>query len=175
MADSKITGLTADTAPTSDDLVVTVNDPSGTPANKKVTLANLALGIGAAWTAWSPTLSGRLNDTKWTKTGGYIQIGKIVFFRLKLVANNATPMDGGSADAIIALPVTSISSYNTTHVIGTGGYLDSGTGAGTGNPQWASTTTMVVRTLVGTAWSSTVPITWTTNDEINIQGFYEAS
>lgn len=41
MADTKITALTADTSPTSDDLVVTVNDPGGTPANKKVTAANL--------------------------------------------------------------------------------------------------------------------------------------
>ena len=41
MADTKITALTADTSPTSDDLVVTVNDPSGTPANRKVTAGNL--------------------------------------------------------------------------------------------------------------------------------------
>lgn len=40
MPDLKITGLTADTAPTSDDLIVVVNDPAGTPANKKVTLTN---------------------------------------------------------------------------------------------------------------------------------------
>lgn len=40
MADVKISALTADTSPTSDDLIVTVNDPSGTPANRKVTLAN---------------------------------------------------------------------------------------------------------------------------------------
>lgn len=41
MADQKITQLTADTSPTSDDLTVTVNDPGGTPANKKVTLGDL--------------------------------------------------------------------------------------------------------------------------------------
>src|ERR1051325_8916566 len=41
MASEKISALTADTSPTSDDLIVTVNAPSGTPANKKVTLANL--------------------------------------------------------------------------------------------------------------------------------------
>jgi hypothetical protein len=41
MADSKITALTADTSPSTDDLIVTVNDPAGTPANKKVTIANL--------------------------------------------------------------------------------------------------------------------------------------
>lgn len=37
----KVTELPADTAPTSDDLVMTVNDPAGTPVSKKATLANL--------------------------------------------------------------------------------------------------------------------------------------
>ena len=41
MANLKITELTADTSPTSDDLIITVNDVAGTPANKKVTIANL--------------------------------------------------------------------------------------------------------------------------------------
>lgn len=40
MADTKIEDLTADASPTSDDLLVTVNDPAGTPSNRKVTLAN---------------------------------------------------------------------------------------------------------------------------------------
>jgi hypothetical protein len=39
---SKITQLTADTSPTTDDLIVTVNDPTGTPTNKKVTLGDVA-------------------------------------------------------------------------------------------------------------------------------------
>jgi hypothetical protein len=37
-ADAKISAMTADTAPTSDDLIPTVNDPAGTPANRKVAL-----------------------------------------------------------------------------------------------------------------------------------------
>lgn len=41
MSDLKITGLTADTTPTTDDLVVTVNDPAGTPTNKKVAVGDL--------------------------------------------------------------------------------------------------------------------------------------
>ena len=41
MADTKISALTEDTTPSTDDLVATVNDPGGTPANRKVTLANL--------------------------------------------------------------------------------------------------------------------------------------
>lgn len=45
MATVKISALTADTTPTIDDLVVTVNDPGGTPATKKVTIANLAKAL----------------------------------------------------------------------------------------------------------------------------------
>jgi hypothetical protein len=41
MSDQKITDLTADTSPTTDDLIVTVNSPSGTPANRKVAISDL--------------------------------------------------------------------------------------------------------------------------------------
>lgn len=41
MADSKVTGLSADATPTSDDLLYVVNDPSGTPGSKKSTAANV--------------------------------------------------------------------------------------------------------------------------------------
>lgn len=41
MADQKITALTADAVPTKDDLMVTVTDPGGTPANRKATLAQM--------------------------------------------------------------------------------------------------------------------------------------
>lgn len=37
----KVTQLTADTAPTSDDLIMIVNDPGGTPESRKTTLASL--------------------------------------------------------------------------------------------------------------------------------------
>lgn len=40
MPDTKFTGLPADTAPNSADLIVTIDDPSGTPTAKKVTLTN---------------------------------------------------------------------------------------------------------------------------------------
>jgi hypothetical protein len=39
----KITELTADTSPTADDLLVTVNDPSGSPTNRKVSIGNLKI------------------------------------------------------------------------------------------------------------------------------------
>ena len=50
MANTKISALTADTAPTVDDLVPTVTDPAGTPANRKVTLSALyAAGRGVEY------------------------------------------------------------------------------------------------------------------------------
>ena len=45
MADVKISELTAATAATSDDLVVIVDDPSGTPVTKKLTIAELATAV----------------------------------------------------------------------------------------------------------------------------------
>jgi len=50
MADLKTTQLDADTAPTTDDLIMVINDPGGSPANKKVTIANLVASIfGNGW------------------------------------------------------------------------------------------------------------------------------
>lgn len=40
-ANSALTGLTADTTPTSDDLIYTVNSPASSPTDRKVTLNNL--------------------------------------------------------------------------------------------------------------------------------------
>lgn len=41
MADQKLTALTEDTSPTTDDLIYTVTDPAGTPASRKATIANV--------------------------------------------------------------------------------------------------------------------------------------
>lgn len=54
MPDQKISGLTADTAPTGDDLLVLVNDPAGTPGNKKATVAAV---VGAMIASGEATLS----------------------------------------------------------------------------------------------------------------------
>jgi hypothetical protein len=45
---TKVSAMTADTSPTSDDITYTVNDPAGTPASRKVTLSNLTKGLAAA-------------------------------------------------------------------------------------------------------------------------------
>ncbi len=47
MADTKLTGLTEDTSPSSTDLVYTVKDPGGTPLSRKSTFANAAKALTA--------------------------------------------------------------------------------------------------------------------------------
>jgi hypothetical protein len=45
MADQKITELTENTTPATGDLIEMVDDPGGTPANRKVTIDNFAGNI----------------------------------------------------------------------------------------------------------------------------------
>lgn len=45
MADTKVTALTENTTPVGTDLVYIVDDPGGTPASQKITVANLAKGM----------------------------------------------------------------------------------------------------------------------------------
>lgn len=57
MANIKITELTEDTAPTTDDVLAVVNDPGGTPVTKKSTLANLLTAALYAIRALTPAAS----------------------------------------------------------------------------------------------------------------------
>lgn len=59
MANLKISQLTEDTAPTHDDLIVTVNDPAGTPATKKSKLSSLF----AAMQTWVFAVDAGASDT----------------------------------------------------------------------------------------------------------------
>lgn len=66
MADKKITQLTALTTLSNDDLLVVVDDPSGTPVTKKITASNLKAGL--APTA-SPTFTGTVTLPTDTSVG----------------------------------------------------------------------------------------------------------
>lgn len=196
MALIKISELTEETTPADGDFVPIVDVSTNSTkkatrtnlfknpplADTSITPAMLQTGTGSswAWQSWTPTLSGRFDDAKWTKTCKYIQIGKTVFFELKLVASTTTPMSGGTTDALFTLPVTAASSYSSADkgaVIGNGGSYDSGTAiapnlVGILN---SSTTVGFIRTNALAVYTSTSPWTWTTSDEILATGFYEAA
>jgi hypothetical protein len=79
MADEKLTALTAETAPTTDDLVYLVNDPGGSPVSRKVTVANLlgfahgsiyiAVGVTTQTTNATPDTFDLM--TGWNTTEGF--------------------------------------------------------------------------------------------------------
>jgi hypothetical protein len=72
MADTKVSALTADASPTSDDLIYTVNSPGGTPASRKVTLANvMALVLATPTITGHPTVEG-ITSTGATGTGKFV-------------------------------------------------------------------------------------------------------
>lgn len=154
--------------------------------NSSITPEKLLASTGTTWVwqSWTPTLSGRFDDTKWTKTCKYIQIGKTVHYRMKLVANAATPMSGGTTDAQFSLPVTAAAGYaggDQTAWIGGGGVYDNGTSVFQADAYLSSSSDSTGRIRVHTtagalnAITSTVPMTWANTDEINISGTYEAA
>jgi hypothetical protein len=61
MADKKITQLTSLTSPASEDLLLIIDNPSGTPTSKQISIKNLATGMSN--TAVSGTLTVSANTT----------------------------------------------------------------------------------------------------------------
>lgn len=166
-----------------DSAIDTVAIADGAITNAK--LDTTAGDLGGAWKAWTPTLSGRFNNAKWTKACYYTRIGKTVHFRVSLKANTTNPMDTGSGIADFTLPVTSIAlptsnSYITP--IGRASFLDAGTARAMGQVDHTSTTLATLRVgIADTTYlgnidiSNTVPWTWSTNDEIYCTGTYQAA
>ena len=154
-------------------------------AETKVTNNEIDQTPLSSWLTWTPTLSGRFDDTKWTKTCRYIQIGRTVHYRMKLVANAATPMSGGTTDAQFSLPVAAAAGYagaDQTAAIGYGGIYDSGTAvyAAIVLLSSSSNSTGRIRTFSTAsnpaglaAILSTSPMTWASGDEITCSGTYE--
>ena len=158
-------------------MVVTVNDPAGTPANRKVALSNLGQAISPAWITWSPTLAnlsgGTLNFAR------YIKIGKNVHFKFKYTLGGAgvgtgptfTPPLTPHADELPS------SGYNQ---IGLAALLDDGTLNYIGSVAFTSTSPVnILSWNAGGAYSSlaalssTIPFTWASGDIIFAQGSYE--
>lgn len=139
------------------------------------------LGDNLAWQSWTPTLSGRFNNSKWTKACTYTQIGKTVIFKFKVTANTTTPMDTGSGEPVFTLPVTSIA-YSTSFVMGMGMLEDLATAAFQCVLTSSTTTTARVQIfnsagtyVVPAAITNAIPMNWTTGDFIEVDGHYEAA
>jgi hypothetical protein len=108
-----ILNLSADTAPSSDDLILTVNDPAGTPANRKVTVGNFFRNLpdgssGAPSLAFASELTlgfYRPGAGKLSIMGGQVGIGTTPGYTLDVNGDigvrNTFNLVGNAAEAFI--------------------------------------------------------------------------
>lgn len=148
-----------------------------TAANFNTHVRDNLKAIGDAWTAYTPTLTWTSSSFTFTRSGRYMQAGKLVHFWAKAVISGGTYGSGTGAPTL-SLPVTAYTLDGLYGSIG-GFYLDSGTNYYRINAGGASTTTVSMpypgTNGVNTSPTSTVPFTWTTNDGFFIAGTYEAA
>ena len=123
-----------------------------------------------AWTAYTPTWAANTGSPtigNGTLTGKYVQIGKLLHFKIALTFGSTTSV-GTSTVWRFGLPVPVV--YDNMPV--PGWLLDSGTA------EYLATATVSaateVRPTVSTGYLSyNAPFTWTTNDCLRIQGTLE--
>lgn len=143
----------------------------------------LITGTGTGWatSSFSPGWT-NLTVSGSTVTGKYIQMGKLVYFRITVVLGGSNVPSGSVS---FTLPTTSVSYAGTTTVppLGIAKYFDvSAGGVYTGDITWQDTTHGNLHvfgsdlTFVSSVpLSATVPFTWTNTDELDVYGFYESA
>jgi hypothetical protein len=137
--------------------------------------------VHAAWTSFTPSWT-NLTVGNATQQGRYCKYGTLVVCSVNIVFGNTSAM---GANPTLTLPVTASSTmYGASGLMycGWSYFTDSGTANYAGFVRMTTTTT--VSPLVGNAastylgesgLSSTVPMTWTTNDQLNMYFSYQSS
>ena len=116
MTDTKLADMTVDASPTSDDLVYLVNDPGGTPGDRKVTVASLAsffsndilpIDLTTDVTGILPQANGGIGLDTSSITNGQLLIGNSTghVFALATITNTAgeTTVSNGASTITIGI------------------------------------------------------------------------
>lgn len=108
MADTKVTGLDENSSPATSDMLYIIDDPGGTPASQKVTIANVKTAMGVPdftnLTDWTPSLtqSGAVSNT--VTYAKYALLGNLCYVCANLAVTGAGT---GNNDVIVGnLPKT---------------------------------------------------------------------
>lgn len=132
--------------------------------------------IAGAWDSFTVTLTNATLGSGGTSSGFYKKIGRLVVYRVQVTFGTSPSITG---EIRIDLPVTAAATNGSHQII----MVDAAGGSGShvGTPSMA-TTYIGIRAVnssatyaTATATSSTIPFTWTVNDEIRLAGSYEAA
>ena len=110
MADRRITELTALTSPTQKDLLYVVDDPTGTPASKKISLYNL-FGSVPANTSITGTVTVSGNTT-------FSGANSVISANVNITSSKGPKITAG---VVTLAASTTVGSNNATTVLGQGG------------------------------------------------------
>ena len=149
-------------------LAVGANDLILTAASGEAT----GLKYAGAWTTWSPTLN-NVTIGNGTLSARYAQTGKVVTFSLTFTFGSTSAITGSPNFALPSTPNSNFSSFCNL--------LDTGTAVYFANGFYQSGGVFLdvlnaSGTYVGaSAFSATVPFTWTTGDKIIVNGTYEVA
>ncbi len=119
-ADQTLPDKTADATPTTDDLVYTVNDPLGTPGDRKVTLDNFSKGLNAS-NMGSGTLAvnrGGTGAATLTDGGLLLGSGTSAVTALGVAANGQIPIGDGATDPVLATITAVANETDVTNAAG---------------------------------------------------------
>lgn len=133
--------------------------------------------LGDPWTAYTPTWTAATSNPtlgNGTITGSYIQTGKMVDFKIRLVLGSTSTV--GTGRYIWSLPVTALTTGD--EVAGFALYLDTSAGTRYGRiASLATSTTVSIYAADGTggASSASSPVVPANGDTYTIGGTYEAA
>lgn len=158
--------------------VVTANITDANVTNAKLNNSG-TFNSSWVWSTWTPTWT---NLTVGNGTAAYLytQIGKTVHFRVIVTFGSTSSISGAVS---FTPPVTIKTDYSLRQAIGLTSIEDSGTASFHGVTRISDADTTLLQAGVGTAGgtylgysnlSSTIPMTWTTGDQLMITGTYEA-
>lgn len=153
-----------------------MTSPVSLPAGAEIEDTDLDAyeNLTAAWTTYVPdwTSSGTAPAIgNGTRSGAYIQVGKLVMVRGRLVFGSTSTFGTGSYR--VSVPVTA-SGGSVNESTGSLWLFDNGTQSGIGTCTWVSTTTLWLSTASGDI-TNTSPWTWTTSDQIRWSIIYDAA
>ncbi len=152
-------------------------DTTTVPTNL-ATYRDALKAVSEAWTSYTPTWTASVNPAigNGTRTGKYIQVNKLVTFRIQVTMGSTTTY--GTGNWVFSLPVATHSDYASGMMMGNALAFDTSAPSFTQViPVWLSSTSIHIPLGNGTNTdvSATSPFTWASGDKLTISGTYEAA